>query len=286
MRYLICTCLLLLTGCSNFDSMFVFMGSSELLGVRVDTTLLYNNMAATPNLEWKIVRIPKATVPVEGLWIKSTAPSRCSLSRSVILFVSGTDVSFWRELGERQCFEGLEPDFFTIDLRGYGTSLGKFTTTEQSSYEDGETAIRYLIDSMGYKESSIVLVGYSMGSGVLVEMAKRFAVSRVVLFSPFASIAEASNGVTGEYNIPSKWLLQATYDNVSKIGDIHVPIQIYAGREDMLVPPEKNAQVLYEHANQPKSVTIVPGYAHPQFVGKSVSVWKDSVAVFVSTSCQ
>jgi pimeloyl-ACP methyl ester carboxylesterase len=244
----------------------------------VSLTELRNN----PALKWRIFSIPAPQVSMNCFFVHKDSSSALVTTR-VVLFFSGNDISFWHNYDDWKCLSTLGADFMTIDYRGYGRTLGKFTTTEESCYEDAERAFTYLIDSLGYSEDSISLIGFSLGTGVATEMAKRHRTSHTVLFAPFTSITVAANGITGGYNIPSYWLLNSSFDNISKVTDINQPLFIIAGEEDMLFPPQDHAVKLFNKAKEPKHLMIVPGFAHSMFITKSFSNWKDSVPFFLET---
>ena len=112
-------------------------------------------------------------------------------------------------------------------------------------------------------------------------MAKRHSTLHTVLFAPFTSISVAAHGITGGYNIPSHWLLNSSFDNISKIASINQALFIIAGKEDMLFPPDDHAVKLYKKAADPKHLMIIPGFGHPKFITKSFTNWKDSVSSFL-----
>jgi fermentation-respiration switch protein FrsA (DUF1100 family) len=72
----------------------------------------------------------------------------------------------------------------------------------------------------------------------------------------------AANGMTGGYNIPSYWLLNSSFDNISKIADTNQQLFIIAGEEDMLFPPQDHTVKLFNKAKEPKHHMIVPGFGH------------------------
>lgn len=268
--------------CSQLDNTLLFTGGNQSIANEVDTSLLVKELQNNPKIQWRIFSIPAQQVAMDCFIIqKDSSPTIISTAR-IILFFNGNDASFWYNWGEWKSLSSLGTDFMTIDYRGYGRTLGKFTTTEKSCYEDAERAFAYLIDSLGYHKDSISLVGFSLGSGVATEMAKRNRTSHTVLFAPFASISAAANGITGGYNIPSYWLLNSSFDNISKIAEINQPLFIIAGEEDMLFPPHDHAVKLFNTAKEPKHLMIISGFGHPYFITNSYSSWKDSVSNFLS----
>jgi len=76
------------------------------------------------------------------------------------------------------------------------------------------------------------------------------------------------------------WAIDAEFDNLNKIGDLSVPLVIFQGGKDKIVPP-KMAQRLHEHARQPKAIYFIPGGRHSnlfQVGGETYkSAWLDLV---------
>jgi hypothetical protein len=65
-------------------------------------------------------------------------------------------------------------------------------------------------------------------------------------------------------------VMDGVYDNVGKVSKIHAPYLIIHGIADKFVDLEKNGQVLFDHANDPKEFIKVPGADHsevPQKMG-------------------
>ena len=226
--------------------MLLFTGANPSITNEINTSLLYTDLRNNPELKWRIFSIPAPKVSMDCFIIQRDSLPTMTPSAHVILFFNGNDISFWHNYGEWKYLSSLGADFMTIDSRGYGRTLGKFNATEQSCYEDAERALGYLTGSLGYSEDSIFLFGFSLGTGIATEMAKRHKTSHTVLFAPFASIEVASNGITGGYNIPAYWLLNSSFDNISKIADINQPLFIIAGKEDMLFPPQDNVVKLFD----------------------------------------
>lgn len=56
------------------------------------------------------------------------------------------------------------------------------------------------------------------------------------------------------------------YDSLSKIGYVHVPLLIYGGDEDRVIPPSHFEQ-LHAAANSPRQLVVIPGAGH-------VDVWE------------
>src|SRR6185295_3288639 len=74
-----------------------------------------------------------------------------------------------------------------VEYPGYGVAGG--TPSEQGAYAAAESALSWLRTERGVDDARVVLLGQSLGSGVATEMARRGHGARLVLISPFTSVA-------------------------------------------------------------------------------------------------
>ena len=140
----------------------------------------------------------------------------------------------------------LDINILLISWRGFSGNKG--SPTEKNLYEDAEAAIKWLNEKK-IKNDKIILYGESLGTGVAVEMGKRYSFNSLILESPFTSI-ENSAKIYYPY-LPVKLLLKDRYDSISKIKMIKSPILVMHGKKDDVVPFNMG-QKLFEEANQPK----------------------------------
>ncbi len=84
----------------------------------------------------------------------------------------------------------------------------------------------------------------------------------LVLLSPFTDLYAVARR-----NKAMRWLplelmgSRNKLDTLGKIGQIHMPVLLIVGTQDTLTPSWM-AQTLFEHANQPKQLYLVPGAEH------------------------
>ncbi|MEX3955734.1 alpha/beta hydrolase [Trinickia sp. EG282A] len=119
------------------------------------------------------------------------------------------------------------------EYRGYGGNPGK--PHEAGLYADGRAALEF-----AYRQTSrVVLHGYSLGSGVAVQMATEYPVEALLLEAPFTCMADVAR--TRFPYVPVRWMLRDRYDNLAKIGAVRAPVLIYGGLADQLIPPRQFA---------------------------------------------
>lgn len=65
-----------------------------------------------------------------------------------------------------------------------------------------------------------------------------------------ASGALPGDADAGGYDIPGKWIMDAEFDNLSKITKVKVPVCLFSGLDDTFVTPE-HTQELYKTCPRP-----------------------------------
>lgn len=151
------------------------------------------------------------------------------------------------------------------EYRGYGGNAGK--PHEAGLYADGRAALEFAMR----QTPRLVLHGYSLGSGVAVQLATEFAVEALILEAPFTCIADV--GLTRFPYVPVRWLLRDRYDNLRKIGAVRAPVLIYGGDADDVIPPQQFAR-LFSAVRAPRRLAMIDGADH-------VDVWTKGGATHV-----
>ena len=189
-----------------------------------------------------------------------------------VLFMHGTSYNasdMWASEERARLFgsflRGIGCRFFTFDYRGYGSNSGQ--ATEAGTYLDAEAALAYLHNLPEVDPGRIVFYGFSLGSGVAVELALREASRGLVLRAPFTSIRELMLARYPRLRLPlslAPWLPLTRYESAAKIGRIRVPLLVMHGEADRTVPQWMGRQ-LYDLAPEPKSFVSFPGADHADF---------------------
>jgi uncharacterized protein len=146
---------------------------------------------------------------------------------------------------------------FAVEYPGYGQA-NRQPPTEQALYSAAETAIKYLQAELKVSTEKMVLQGQSLGTGVALEMARRGYGSRLILISPFTSMADLFRDRVPF--LPAESLLHERYDNLAKAPSIRQPVLIVHGTEDEVVPSKMG--VALGHALPSSAVQMVTGAGH------------------------
>jgi uncharacterized protein len=125
---------------------------------------------------------------------------------------------------------------YLLAYRGYGASGGR---PSQRALVADATA---LVDHVAalHPEAPVDVVGRSLGSGVAMQVAARRAVQRLVLVTPFDSLATTAGDLFPR--LPVHRLIHDRWDSVAVAGDVTADIQVLrAGRDEVVRPARTDA---------------------------------------------
>ena len=163
-----------------------------------------------------------------------------------LIFFHGNAGSLENRIHKLNHFRDMNINFLIIAWRGFSGNKGN--PSEQGLYEDGKSAIDWLIKK-GVSEKNLILYGESLGTGVATHLAQNKNFAGVILETPFTSMIDAAKKFYPY--IPVKLLLKDKFENYKKIKNINLPILIMHGEIDQLVPFSMGKKI-YEIANEPK----------------------------------
>lgn len=143
---------------------------------------------------------------------------------------------------------------YFVSYRGYGGSTG--APSEAALFADALA----VYDHVRARYADIAVVGRSLGSAVAVYLAQQRPVSRLVLVTPFDSIANVAAGIYPF--LPVRLLVRDRYDSASRAADVRAPtLVVIAGRDDVIPRARSDALVAKFPPGQAR-VEIVPGATH------------------------
>jgi len=144
-----------------------------------------------------------------------------------------------------------------LDYRGYGRSEGK--PTEAGVLLDARAARKWLAEKEGIAESDVVLLGFSLGGGVAVDLAASDGARGLVLASTFTSLPDVAEHHMSW--LPMNWLMTMRMNSLEKIKEYRGPLLVSHGDADEVIP-YKQGLALFRAANEPKRLITVSGGKH------------------------
>ena len=119
-----------------------------------------------------------------------------------------------------------------MHYRGYGGSSGM--PTEPALIADALS----LYDTLAKDATRITVIGRSLGSGVAVQLAAARTADRLVLITPYGSIAELAAKMFTLF--PVRWLLRDHYDSWRFADRIHAPSTLILAGRDTVIPNDSS----------------------------------------------
>jgi uncharacterized protein len=154
--------------------------------------------------------------------------------RAAIIYFYGNGTCMAESRGMFDEMRGRGFDVIIPDYEGYGMSGGN--PSETGCYAAADAAYDYLLSRADVDKQKIVAVGWSLGSAVAIDLARRRPVAAVVTFSALTNMAESSRHFAAQ--VPVERFANYQFDSLAKIPGITCPMLMMHGSQDALVPPE------------------------------------------------
>jgi hypothetical protein len=189
---------------------------------------------------------------LHGWYVSHTEP------RAIVLFAHGNagNVSHRADILDL-LVNRLAVSVLAFDYRGYGRSEGR--PSEAGVLADARAARTWLAERAGVSERQIVLMGESLGGGVMVDLAAKDGARGLILENTFSSLPDVA---AFHYPwLPVKMLMRTQLNSAKEIRDYHGPLLQVHGDADTIVPLAL-AERLYDAANPPKQFVLIRGGDH------------------------
>lgn len=141
-----------------------------------------------------------------------------------------------------------------VHYRGYGGSGGR--PSEQALVADGVALLRQVRQA----HPRVTVVGRSLGSGVAVQVAASGPVERLVLVTPFNSIAELAADQFPLF--PTRLLLRDRYESWRYARRLRVPTTIIVAADDRVIPTWSSLKLAEAFPPGVAEVVMVPDAGH------------------------
>jgi fermentation-respiration switch protein FrsA (DUF1100 family) len=179
--------------------------------------------------------------------------------RAVVLFAHGNagNLSHRAEM-LRILHDRVGVSVLIFDYRGYGRSDG--SPNEEGILDDARAARAWLGNRAHVDPSDIVLLGRSLGGGVMVDLAARDGARALVLESAFTSLPDAA---AHHYPwAPVRLLMRTRLDSLRKITSYHGPLLQSHGDADEVIPYELGRRLYNAAPGTEKKFLTLPHNRH------------------------
>ena len=183
----------------------------------------------------------------------------------------GEVVEYWGRVQE--AFKEMGISSLVFNYSGYGASSG--TITVAHCEEDVIAAHRALID---HGHRSIVLLGYSLGTGISCAAASRIDVEGLILCEAFSTFREGAMAI----GCP-QWLTRTVPDvwnTAVRVCDLSVPVLVVHSDADELFPMTM-AKRIVEACGQRGELIVVNGLVHDEPIYTATPLYWQPIADWI-----
>lgn len=171
-------------------------------------------------------------------------------SKGVIFYLHGNAESLESWGTVAQLYTYMNYDVFILDYRGFGKSEGKITG-EKQLFEDNQIAYNKLKER--YKEEEdIILLGYSIGTGMVAKLAAENKPRLMILQAPFYSFAEM---LSKQFYFPT-FLLKYKLHTNQYLKQCKCPVVIFHGDKDEIVNYKWSVKLKEEFKDKIELITL------------------------------
>lgn len=212
--------------------------------------LIYYPTSVDPEFSADEIRIDNEGVLLKGWVLNPGKP------KALIYFGGNSELITHRSEYFETVFSGYS--VYLINYRGYGASQG--TPTESGLFSDALAIYDGLID----RHDSITAYGRSLGSGVAVYLAANRKLEKLILLTPYDSVASVAQSLYPVF--PIRYLIKDRFDSVSRAGMIDIPVLIASAESDREI--RLHHTLALKQSINPGLVTyqMIPGAAHNNII--------------------
>ena len=190
-------------------------------------------------------------------WYVHAAPANDSKKAILIYHGVYESISEWIHVMHYLWEHGIASMVF--DYSGFGNSEGRATLAHLR--EDALAAYRVFLSKTAPSSEKIAL-GYSLGTGVLLEAVRNFpdpldGLILVGAFSSFRDVAVKVKALTPRL----AFIMPDIYNNVQAIQHVKTPLLMIHSQDDQLFPLTMPSKI-YATANESKRLVVLKGLKH------------------------
>lgn len=212
--------------------LYLAFGFAILIGVRVvgcqiSRPILFqgNDFKKLPDLGGFVVQRENENRIVRGYLVPK--------GKHLVVIFHGRGTTIFHESYPARKFLQNGFSVLLFEYPGYGISRD-FAASEENYYSDAGVLLGHVQAKHGFIAQHSIAWGYSLGSGLAVEMAHRGLVSKLILLSPYTSIPDLVAWRT--IPVVPHILIHDTFDSRAKAAGIEASVLIVHGSQDRTIP--------------------------------------------------
>ena len=171
-------------------------------------------------------------------------------SKGLLFYLHGSGGSLrtWGDVAKT--YTKMQYDIFMLDFRSYGKSEGEITS-EKQLFQDDQTVYNYF--RKRYAENKIIILGYSLGTGLAAKLASENNPKLLILQAPYYNLTDMMNR---QYKILPPFILRYKLATNAYIRKCKMPVIIYHGTNDQTIYYGSSLKLKREFKNSDTLITL------------------------------
>lgn len=221
--------------------------------VKVDKDYRYQFNGDYEELEFNV----DENISLNGLFFKTDS------SKGLVIFYHGNAAGILHMAEIHSFYNDQGYDFLIYDYRGFGKSEGRYKNEEQM-VSDAKIVYNYI--KPDYDEKDIVLIGYSLGTGVAARIAAEYSPGTLILVAPYYSLNSLA---LRKFPFIPRFLFKYPFKTNEQLPLVKARILIFHGKDDMVIP-SSNSEKLYKMFPKRIEMTLIENCDHNDVIGHEI----------------
>ncbi len=162
---------------------------------------------------------------------------KANSAKGLIFYLHGNagNLNNWGELAKT--YTNLHYDVFILDYPGFGKSDGSINS-QSELFDDIQNAYNEV--AARYSEEKIIILGYSIGTGLAAKLASANNPKHLILQAPYYSLTDMMKHT---YAIIPTFILKYKFETNEYIKSCKMPITIFHGNKDEVIYYESSVKL-------------------------------------------
>lgn len=218
--------------------------------------------------EFKEVTIEKDKTKLSG-WFWNMQGTE-SPSPLIIFFTgnaqnsSNTMYNYYHSDDIKEVFHGY--NLLIVDYPGYGLSIGK--PSDESMFAASDVVFEYAENLPYVQKDSIVIMGYSIGTGVATYCASQHDACALVLVAPYDTALSLYNDAINSFHGSTESLAKYKFNSLDYAKKVTEETLIFTSKDDEVINYTHSVNLSKEFVNL-KDVVIFEGINHNGYFSNS-----------------